>query len=138
MEIFLNGEKFTRHECKYAEHIFESCVAEVVREHQNLCQQGLEDYIVNSFVDTWLDLFGTEDCSIEEELFAKKRAYAAFNYANQSLGALGSVRMLVDSFNVDPPPNAFMDRLEKALDQKIVLLRLQPMSLPAKETAFTM
>lgn len=138
MEIFLNGEKFTRHECKHAEHIFESCIGEVMREHQNLCQQGLEGYIVDSFVYTWLDLFSTEDCSVEEDLLAKKRAYAAFNYANQTLGALGGVRVLVESLNIEPPPHAFMDRLEAALDQKIVLLRLQPISLPAKETAFTM
>lgn len=143
MEIYLNQEKFTKHECQHAEQIFESCVEDALRDRQSLCENGLEhqvdsfeDYIINSFVKTWLE--ETNDCSLEKELLATKRAYSAFNYANQILGALGAVHMLVDSFNIEPPPDTVMDELEKALDKNIVFLELRPISLSVKKTAFTM
>jgi hypothetical protein len=137
-EIPVDREVLTAYERSHAENIYQACVAEMIRGAQHLSETELRQYIVERFIDTWEDLFGRGLEHVDDALLATKKSYAAFNYANQTLGALGGVRPLVAGFNIDPPPNAFMDRLEKALDQKIVLLRLQPMSLPAKETAFTM
>ncbi|MEX0450506.1 hypothetical protein V6X62_01580 [Spiribacter sp. 218] len=138
MEVSIKNETLTRYQRNHAERIFEACIGQVVREHQHFTEDALEAFILDTFVYDWIDVCYGEDCSTGEELTAKKKAYAAFEYANQTMGALGAVRILVDTLNVDPPSKDFMDRLERALDNKILCLQLKAVTLPAKEFAFTL
>lgn len=137
-EIPVDREVLTAYERSHAENIYQACVAEMIRDAQHLSETELRQYIVERFIDTWEDLFDRGLEHVDDALLATKKSYAAFNYANQTLGALGGVRTLVAGFAIDQPSSEFMDRLAAALDEYIVSLRLQPISLPVRETAFSM
>jgi len=121
--------KLTKRERDHAECIYEACIAEAVREDELLTEGELLECIVSKFVISWEDVFNAERDSYEQVLMANKKAYSAFNYANQVLGANGGVHTLLSTLSMKPPSIAFMEKLASALDQYVVMLTLKPITI---------
>jgi len=133
MEIELEHENLTSYERGHAENIYVVCIAQTIKDAQYLPTSELRQYLIERFVETWLDLFATYCESSFESVANSRRAYSAFNYANQTLGVLGGARKLVQELHIEQPSDEFMYKLSAAVDSLIVSFTMQPVSIPATQ-----